>query len=99
MTEKELQEKIIRLLKKNGRWVMKASAGPGVPIGTPDIISISKDGKLLAIEVKSPDNDRIATIEQLHVIKKMENQGAKCFVIKTLDDFHNFKSIEKLIDM
>lgn len=53
MTEKAIQNKIIRDLKGRGYWVMKTQGGvAGTPIGTPDIIACDTNGRFVGIEVK-----------------------------------------------
>lgn len=53
MTEKAIQNKIIKDLKDRGYWVMKTQGGvAGTPIGAPDIIACNTIGKFVAIEVK-----------------------------------------------
>lgn len=50
--EAKLQSKIIKWLKSQGCYVIKTRPGPGVPVGSPDIIALYGD-KFLAIEVKA----------------------------------------------
>lgn len=50
--EKKLQSKIIKFLKEQGCYVIKTQAGPGVPVGCPDIIALYKR-YWIAIEVKA----------------------------------------------
>lgn len=52
--ESKLQSNIISWLKINGVYVIKAKAGPGTPVGCPDIIGLHKN-KWIAIEVKSSE--------------------------------------------
>lgn len=52
MSERSLQSKIIRWLKDEGAYVIKASAMPGVPVGCPDILFVYH-GRWGAIEVKA----------------------------------------------
>lgn len=52
--ESKLQSDIISWLKINGVYVIKAKAGPGVPVGCPDIIGLYRN-KWLAIEVKADE--------------------------------------------
>lgn len=50
--ERKLQAEIIKWLKAQGAYVIKNRAGPGVPVGCPDILALW-DERWLAIEVKS----------------------------------------------
>lgn len=52
--ESKLQSDIISWLKINGVYVIKAKAGPGVPVGCPDVIGLYRN-KWLAIECKVDD--------------------------------------------
>lgn len=51
MLEKNLQHNIIRWLKDQGAIVYKMQAGPGVPLGTPDIVFLFHE-KYGTIEAK-----------------------------------------------
>lgn len=55
MSESTLQSQIIRWLKDQGVYVIKPKAGPGVPVGCPDIIGLYRD-LWIAIEVKASSN-------------------------------------------
>lgn len=62
-SEKAIQTAIIKLLERNGYWVMRVNSGRifvknrlimlGRP-GTPDVIACSPTGHFTAIEVKKP---------------------------------------------
>ena len=76
-----------------GRWMaskqiwIKSAAFPGIP----DIIGVSKDGKLVAVECKSATGT--ATAEQLAFISEVSRRGGIAFVAKCSKDvFDAFKS-------
>lgn len=50
--EGKLQSEIIKWLKSRGAYVIKCKAGPGIPVGCPDIIFLF-EGAWGAIEVKA----------------------------------------------
>lgn len=43
MTEKKVQDTIIKLLKSKGCYVIKTHPGLGTPVGVPDIIFFKRD--------------------------------------------------------
>lgn len=51
MTEAQVQAKLIKKLKSLGCFVVKLQAGPGVPIGSPDVLAL-KEGWWGAFECK-----------------------------------------------
>lgn len=52
--ERKLQSKIIKWLKEQGAYVIKPKAGPGVPVGCPDVIFLYGP-QWGAIEVKASE--------------------------------------------
>jgi Holliday junction resolvase-like predicted endonuclease len=61
--EKRLQSKIIQWLKSQGGYVIKAQAGPGVPVGCPDIICLYRE-RWCVIEVKADEHARMQPGQQ-----------------------------------
>lgn len=51
--EKRLQTKIIGWLKERGAVVIKLTAMPGVPIGIPDVLFLTRGGGWGFLEVKA----------------------------------------------
>lgn len=88
MSEKNIQNKIIKDLKAKGYWVMKTQGGvAGTPIGTPDIIACDPTGKFLAIEVKKIGGK--ISDEQIFQTQKLSSNWAYVYVTNDI----NFVSI------
>lgn len=58
--ESKLQSDIISWLKINKVYVIKAKAGPGTPVGCPDVIGLYQN-KWLALEVKASETAAFQT--------------------------------------
>lgn len=94
MSEQQLQTKIINWLKKKGCYVIKAQAGPGVPVGCPDIIALFDGGGWVAIEVKATEKARFQPL-QLQTVKKLNGMYFSRVVYPD-----NWKEVQKeLADM
>jgi Holliday junction resolvase len=63
MTEAKLQRDIIRYLKSKGCYVIKHSAGAGVPVGCPDL-SFYLEGCYGFIEVKATSRSRYQPLQK-----------------------------------
>lgn len=84
MTEKAIQNKIIKDLKAKGYWVIKTQGGvAGTPIGTPDILACDIIGNFIAIEVKKIGGK--LSIEQVHQLKKLSNNLASTYVTNDIN--------------
>ena len=64
--------------------------------GMPDILGISKKGRLFAIEVKRPKTGRLTDI-QANTILKLREQGAVAFVATDLETVQEYLSKEEII--
>lgn len=99
MTEKAIQNKIIKDLKDRGYWVMKTQGGvAGTPIGTPDIIACNPSGNFVGIEVKKIGGH--ISQEQLHQLGKISQHSLDVYVTndpdfgkKIADFFHDIDEI------
>lgn len=96
--EAKLQSAIIRQLRADGRFVNKTQGGmPGTDIGTPDIITIDKNGRFLGLEIKRPDGKGVVSVEQKAVGKQIMRNGGRWEVIASFEDFERaWKDVEKL---
>ncbi|MHA7612404.1 VRR-NUC domain-containing protein [Weissella viridescens] len=76
-SEAKLQTKILQFLRMNNRFVIKTQGGtPGTPIGTPDIITIDKNGKFMGLEIKRPDGlGKLSPEQKYNADKIIENNG------------------------
>lgn len=61
--EKKLQSEIIKFLKEHKAYVIKTQAGPGTPVGCPDIIFLF-EGAWGAIEVKAARDSKYRVGQQ-----------------------------------
>lgn len=95
--EAKLQSAIIRQLRADGRFVNKTQSGPGTDTGTPDIITIDKNGRFLGLEIKRPDGKGVVSVEQKAVGKQIMRNGGRWEVIASFEDFERaWKDVEKL---
>lgn len=97
MTEKALQSKIIKFLKKHKAIAFKMQTGTGVPMGFPDILFLYK-GCWGAIEVKKHENSKFQplqkiTLDNLHAysptsfVSVIYNENYEDEIRKILDFF------------
>lgn len=77
--ESKLQSEIISWLKINQVYVIKTKAGPGTPIGCPDIIGLYED-KWVALEVKANEKASFQT-GQRWTLQQMKNGNDFVFVV------------------
>jgi len=68
MKESTFQSKIVRWLKSKGCFVITITVGPGVPIGTPDIVFF-KEGFYGFIEVKPHKKAKFQPLQKETVAK------------------------------
>lgn len=61
--ESKLQAEIIKYLKHKGCYVIKHGAGPGVPVGCPDV-SAYYDGAVIFIEVKASEKSKFQPLQR-----------------------------------
>lgn len=103
MSEKAIQNKIIKDLKAQGYWVMKTQGGvAGTPIGTPDVIACDKEGCFVAIEVKKIGGH--VSPEQFVQLKKISEHSLDVYVTndpefgKKLDNFFHDSDEIKILN-
>lgn len=103
MTEKAIQNKIIKDLKAQGYWVMKTQGGvAGTPIGTPDVIACDTSGCFVAIEVKKIGGH--ISPEQLVQLEKISEHSLDVYVTndpefgKKLDNFFHDSDEIKILN-
>lgn len=83
------QENNARFDKKKGRHLFYGMKG------VPDILGILKDGRLLAIEVKSEKG--VVSIHQDHFIKMINERNGIAFVARSWEDVRERLKIEGVI--
>lgn len=64
--EAKTQQKLIKYLKGKGCFVIKMQAGPGVPVGTPDVF-FCKDGFYGFAEVKASKFSKYQTLQKQRI--------------------------------
>lgn len=87
MTEKQLEEKLVRAVKNRGGKAFKF-VSPGQD-GVPDRLVILPGGKIGFVEVKKPGKGKLRKIQK-HQLKKLTALSCKCYV---LDDPLDIQSI------
>ena len=87
MTEKQLEEKLVRAVKNRGGKAFKF-VSPGQD-GVPDRLVILPGGKIGFVEVKKPGKGKLRKIQK-HQLKRIQALGCKCYV---LDDPLDIQSI------
>lgn len=93
-SEAKLQTKVIKYLKDNERFVIKTQGGtPGTPNGTPDVITINRQGMLLGLEFKRPDGKGVVSPEQKAMGAKIRNNNALWYVIDSWEAFEEVWNI------
>jgi Holliday junction resolvase len=78
MSEKQIQTKIITLLRSRGFWVFKVHGGAMQTSGIPDILAC-QGGQLWAFEVKRPGG--VVSKIQEKRIDELRRAGARAFVV------------------
>lgn len=87
-SEAKLQSQVISWLRSNGRFVVKTQGGtPGTPTGTPDVITINKDGQFLGLEFKRPDGKGRVSPEQRAIGKQIKKNGGRWQIIDSWERF------------
>lgn len=85
LTEKMIQNQILGYLRTIGIYCWKHWQGPMSPLkGVSDILGIMKDGKFIAIEVKT-DRGRV-TPEQQNFLDIINRNNGMAFLAKSLDE-------------
>ena len=87
MTEKQFEGQVLAWAYSNGIWlnVYDSKAKPtlrghyqaqGIPVGTPDLLGIDRQGKFVAIELKRPGPPAIPSLEQYRfLLRVIESNG------------------------
>lgn len=83
MTEQQIQKKIIKWLEDNSYYVIKIVTAN--KSGVPDIIACDKDGKFVAIEVKTPKTKNNTSKLQEYNIKKINDNNGTAFVAYSIE--------------
>lgn len=87
MTEKALTNIVSRLLKERSRTgtltYVKLHGGPMQQAGMPDFLVIDR-GRVLFLELKG-DGGAVTQL-QAFTMRRLENAGARCYVVRTLDE-------------
>lgn len=96
MKESALQNKITSYLKKQNRFYIKTQAGPGVQIGTPDVVTIDNNGTLVGLELKRDDNvgSYGVTLEQRHQGNKIKSFNGEWHAISSFTQFLELEGFE-----
>lgn len=98
MLESSLQNKITSYLKKQNRFYIKTQGGSaGTQTGTPDIITIDDNGRLVGLELKRPDHKGSygITIEQKYQGEKIKFFKGRWYVIDSFTKFIDLELFEK----
>jgi Holliday junction resolvase len=97
MKEQAIQTKILDWLHARGFWVIKTIVTNRK--GVPDIISLSPDGKFVAIEVKAGSNK--ASKLQVHHIEQILNRGGIAMVAYSVEEvaavLGHYPTVEKVV--
>ena len=85
MSESKEQRKIIKLLEKNGYWVVKViSANKD---GVPDLIACeTRTGLFVAFEVKRPDGEGDTRAIQDYQLRKIRETGGRAYIVETVGE-------------
>ncbi|SFV39756.1 hypothetical protein [Ligilactobacillus acidipiscis] len=74
--------------RTKGKFVIKTQGGsPGTPIGTPDVITITKSGQFLGLEFKRPDGKGVVSPEQKAVGYQIKQNGGRWQIIDSWERF------------
>lgn len=100
MKEKYIQRRIIDYLTLRGYFIWRNNTGAvrykpprgrarfvryGLP-GSSDIIGVTKDGRFLAIEVKTPETVKNVSPAQKKFIARIRENGGVAFVASSIED-------------
>ena len=92
MIEAEIQKSIVDFLKAKGYLVFRMNSGyirknvKLSPPGTPDLLVIMRDGKVLWIEVKTETG--VCNENQNKMIVKLRSMGQKIIIARCIDDVY-----------
>lgn len=75
--EAKLQSVVSRWLKSKGCYVIKANAGPGVPVGCPDLVALIPGGGWVALEIKATANSKFQPLQKETVARLDEMYYSK----------------------
>lgn len=78
MTEKYLEQKLVKLTKRRGGLIFKF-VSPG-RVGVPDRIIIFPEGRIGFVEVKKPGVGRLSKV-QLDTLSRLSNIGCRVYVL------------------
>ena len=85
MLESTIQNNIIDYLKRLPECIAENVHGNAFQVGRPDVNACYK-GRLLRIEVKTPDHGNVPSELQKDNLRKWARAGAICFVAYSLDE-------------
>ena len=74
--ESSTQHRIAKALRARGALVLVTTPGPGIPIGTPDIVGVLPGGRAFAIEVKRPGREGGLSAKQRWECWEWASRGA-----------------------
>ena len=77
--EKQFEEKVKRLLKLRGCWVLKTFSNGIQRAGVPDLLVCNK-GKFYGVELKA-EKGRVTKLQE-HELKLIEEAGGRALVLK-----------------
>ena len=77
--EKQFEEKVKRLLKLRGCWLLKTFSNGIQRAGVPDLLVCNK-GKFYGIELKA-EKGRVTKLQE-HELKSIEEAGGRALVLK-----------------
>lgn len=91
MTEKELEQKLVKVVKDNGGVCLKFTS-PGTA-GVPDRLILFQNAKAGFVEVKKPGKGKLSALQR-HWLKRLMGYGFPVFV---LDDPEEIQEIVRKI--
>ncbi len=84
MTEKQLVNKIKKLLKEKGAWVTKTH-GSSFSSGLPDLVACYK-GRMLGLEVKLPTTLDTVSARQSAILHQIYEAGGIARVVSSVEE-------------
>lgn len=94
--ESRIQFIAMKILQASGAIVIRMNAGRTrnnvrmAPAGTPDIMAVLKDARVVWVEVKAPGNEPTEVQKDMH--DRLRGMGHTVYVV------HNIDEIEKMMD-
>ena len=85
MTEKTLTSNVLKILKGSGWYAIKIHGGPYQTPGLPDVLAL-KDGRLLAIELKTPSGKPSKL--QVQRLLELRQHGAVAGIVHSIAELH-----------